>query len=92
MMTLDELKTALTERQEMQRIIDDAKAIMDARTDAIKAHMTEAGVDELSAGPFRVTWKYNKPSTVADVEKLKAAGLFDLYSKVQKPARPFKVN
>ena len=91
MMTMDELKAALEERQEMQRIIDDAQAVLDARTDEIKAHMTEASIDEFTAGPYKVTWKFNAPRIVADVDKLKAAGLFDQYSKAQKPARPFNV-
>lgn len=91
MMNLEELKAALEERQEMQRIIDEAHAVLEARTDEIKAHMTEAGLDELTAGVFKVTWKYSKPSPVADVAKLKAAGLFEMYSKEQKPSRPFRV-
>lgn len=91
MMNLDELKTILTERQELQRMLDETAAAIDAISDKVKAHMTEAGLDELTAGPFKVTWKYTKPSITADVAKLKAAGLFELYSKEGKPSRPFKV-
>ena len=91
MMTMESLRAALDERQEMQRIIDEAQAVLDARTAEIKDHMVAAGIDELTAGPYRVTWKYSKPRTVPDTEKLKAAGLFELYSKEQAPARPFRV-
>lgn len=90
-LTTAEIIEKLTERQELQRIIDEATAAMDAITAEIKEHMAAEGVDELNAGPFRATWKYSKPRTVADVEKMKAAGIFDAFSKEQAPARPFRV-
>jgi hypothetical protein len=91
MLNYEQLLAAITERQEMQRIIDDASAVLDARTEEIKAYMTEAGKDEMSVGPFRIIWKENKPRIVADVDAMKADGIFDKYCKAQKAARPFKV-
>ena len=91
-MTREELRKALEERQEMQRIIDEAQKVVDARTAEIKDHMTAAGIDEFAEGPYKVTWKYSKPRTVPDADALRAAGLFDQYSKQQAPARPFRVN
>lgn len=90
MMTNDELKTALEERQELVRIMDEAKTRVEQLTDQIKEHM---GDDELLiVGPYKVTWKYSKARTIADEEAMKAAGIFDRFSKQQKPARPFKVS
>ena len=37
MLNYEQLLQAITERQEMQRIIDDASAVMDARTDELQA-------------------------------------------------------
>ena len=91
MMTHEQIIAALEEYQEMKRMKEDAEAAMQARADEIKAHMTEAGLDKLSEGPYKVTWTWNKPQTVPDVEKMKAAGIFDAFSKTNKPARPFKV-
>ena len=91
MMTSEQLKKALEERQEMQRLIDEATKTLDARTDEIKAYMTEAGLDCFDVGPFKVTWRYSKPRTVADVDAMKAAGIFEQYSKTQAPSRPFRV-
>ena len=91
MMTHEQLISALEDYQEMKRLMEDAKAAMEARAEEIKAHMTEAGLDKLSEGPYKVTWTWNKPQTVADVEKMKAAGIFEAFSKQNKPARPFKV-
>lgn len=91
MMTRNELISAITDYQEMKRMKEEAEAAMQARADEIKAHMTEAGLDTLSEGPYKVTWKYSSPQTVPDVEKMKAAGIFDAFSKQNKPARPFRV-
>ena len=86
-MTNPELIALLTERQELARIIDEAKARMDTLTDQVKDHM---GTDtSLTVGPFRVTWK-DVTRTVADVDALKAAGLYEKFSK-QQVTRPFKV-
>lgn len=86
-MTNTELIAALTERQELNRIIDEAKARMDELTDDIKAHMGDE--TSLIVGPYKVTWK-PVTRTVADVDALKAAGLYPQYSKPQ-VTRPFKV-
>ena len=88
-MTNDELIQALEERQEMARIMDEAKAAMDAITDKIKAHMGDETL--LIVGPYKVTWKYSKPRIVADEDAMRAAGIFDRFSKEQKPQRPFRV-
>jgi len=86
-MTNPELMQALTERQELVRIMDEAKARIDELTDALKAHM---GVEtSLIIGPYKVTWK-DVVRTVADVDAMKAAGIYPDFSK-QQVTRPFKV-
>ena len=86
-MTNSEKIAILTERQELARIIDEAKARMETLTDAIKADMGDETL--LIVGPYKVTWK-EQVRSVADTDALKAAGIFDKFSKVQ-VTRPFKV-
>ena len=90
MMTNEQLREALTERQELVRIMDEAKARIDQITDQIKDHMGDDTL--LIVGPYKVSWKFSKPRTVADEEAMKAAGVWEQYSKQQAPARPFRVS
>ena len=86
-MTNSELIAILTERQELTRIIDEAKARIETLTDDVKEFMGDD--TSLIVGPFRVTWK-EVTRTVADVDALKAAGIYGKFSK-QQVTRPFKV-
>ena len=86
-MTNSELIAILTERQELVRIMDEAKKQVEALTAQVKGHMEDE--TSLIAGPYKVTWK-DVTKTVADVDALKAAGLYDKFSK-QQVTRPFKV-
>ena len=86
-MTNSELIAILTERQELVRIMDEAKKQVEALTAQVKDHMGDE--TSLIVGPYKVTWK-DVTKTVADVDALKAAGLYDKYSK-QQTTRPFKV-
>ena len=42
--------------KELQQLIDEAAAEMDAHKDAIKAHMAAQGVDELTVDVFKVRY------------------------------------
>lgn len=86
-MTNSELIAILTERQELVRIMDEAKTRIEALTGQVKDHMGDE--TSLIVGPYKVTWK-DVTKTVADVDALKAAGLYDKFSK-QQITRPFKV-
>lgn len=86
-MTNSELIAILTERQELVRIMDEAKEKIEALTAQVKGHMGDE--TSLIVGPYKVTWK-GVTKTVADVDALKAAGLYDKFSK-QQITRPFKV-
>ena len=86
-MTNSELIAILTERQELVRIMDEAKKQVEVLTAQVKDHMGDE--TSLIVGPYKVTWK-DVTKTVADVDALKAAGLYDKFSK-QQVTRPFKV-
>ena len=86
-MTNSELIAVLTERQELVRIMDEAKKQIEDLTNRVKDHM--GSETSLIVGPYKVTWK-DVTKTVADVDALKSAGLYDRFSK-QQVTRPFKV-
>ena len=56
-MATNEIISKLNELSELRRMADELKAEIEAIQDAIKAHMTEADTDTITAGAFKVTWK-----------------------------------
>lgn len=52
-----DLEKKLTSLQELRRMQEEIAAEIEATQDEIKAHMTAAGVDSLTAGAFKVTWQ-----------------------------------
>ena len=56
-MATNEIITKLNELSELRRLADELNAEIEAIQDAIKAHMTEADTDTITAGAFKVTWK-----------------------------------
>lgn len=71
-MTSEKLKEALKAYKEYQRLAEELAAEMDGIKDEIKAELTRRGVDELTAGEYRVTWKA-VTSTRVDTAALKMA-------------------
>ena len=55
-MATNEIITKLTELAELRRMAEELNAEIDAIQDAIKAHITEADTDTITAGAFKVTW------------------------------------
>lgn len=55
-MSTSEITAAVATIREYTRIQEEAAAIIEAAKDAIKAHMTAAGLEELSGNDFHVTW------------------------------------
>ena len=53
----NELIAKLNELTELRRMAEELNAEIEGVQDAIKAHMTEADTDTITAGAFRVTWK-----------------------------------
>lgn len=49
--------TAVTELQELKRMQEELAAEIEARQDAIKAHMNAENVDTIHIDGFRVSWK-----------------------------------
>ena len=62
-MSQQELTSTVAELQELRRMQEELDAEIAALQDRVKAHMGDAR--ELTAGPFRVTWK---PVTTARVD------------------------
>ena len=56
-MATNEIISKLNELSELRRLADELNAEIEAIQDAIKAHMTEADTDTITAGAFKVTWK-----------------------------------
>ena len=56
-MATNEIISKLNELSELRRMADELNAEIEAIQDAIKAHMTEADTDTITAGSFKVTWK-----------------------------------
>ena len=56
-MATNEIIRKLNELSELRRMADELHAEIEAIQDEIKAHMTEADTDTLTAGAFKVTWK-----------------------------------
>ena len=56
-MATNEIISKLNELSELRRMADELNSEIEAIQDAIKAHMTEADTDTITAGAFKVTWK-----------------------------------
>ena len=56
-MATNEIISKLNELSELRRMADELNAEIEAIQDAIKAHMTKADTDTITAGAFKVTWK-----------------------------------
>lgn len=71
-MSQNEIVTTVEELQELRRMQEDLEAEIAALQDRIKAHMDASGVDQMTAGAFKVSWKEVKSSRV-DTAALKKA-------------------
>lgn len=56
-MSTNELQAQVQELRELRRLAAEVEAEMETITDAIKAHMTAQGVEELTGSDFKVSWK-----------------------------------
>ena len=56
-MATTELITKLNELTELRKMAEDLNAEIEAIQEEIKAHMTEADTDTITAGAYKVTWK-----------------------------------
>lgn len=71
-MSQNEIITTVEELRELRRMQEDLEAEIAALQDRIKAHMDASGVDQMTAGAFKVSWKEVKSSRV-DTAALKKA-------------------
>ena len=71
-MSNTEIQSKVNELRELRRMADELTAEIESIQDAIKAHMTASGVDSLTAGAFKVTWK-EVTTTRVDAAALKKA-------------------
>ena len=69
-MSTHEIEAKCRELRELQALIEEAQAEVDAIRDALKAAM--GGAEEMRAGEYKLTWKTVK-SVKLDVSALKAA-------------------
>lgn len=71
-MSEQNLREAIKNYKELQRLAEDLEQEMEAVKDAIKAELTRQGVDELTAGEYRVRWAAVKSSRL-DTNALRKA-------------------
>ena len=91
-MATNELITKLNELTELRKMAEDLNAEIEAIQEAIKAHMTEADTDTLTAGQYKVSWK-PVTSTRIDTTALKKAmpEIAEQFTK-QTKSRRFAIN
>ena len=91
MKTEKELFDALSKRAEYLRMRDELDAIIDALTDDVKAEMKLRDAVELTAGPFRVTWKpVSRVMLDSTALKKSAPDVWQKYAR-ESISRPFNV-
>ena len=56
-MSIREIEAKAKELRELKRMAEELSAEITAIEDEIKAHMTAANADTLTAGEYRITWK-----------------------------------
>ncbi len=81
-MSKKELCSQIKNLRELTRMADELNAEIEAAKDAIKALMTEQGVDTLTGDDFKVTWK-SVQSSRFDSKKFKAdhADIYAQYTR-----------
>lgn len=78
-MSRTERASKVKKLRELRRMADELEAEIEALQDAIKAQMTQEGVDTLAGDDYRVTWK-NVVSSRFDSKAFKVA-MPDLYAR-----------
>lgn len=61
-MSVNELEMKVRELRQLQALIEEAEAEVEAIKDAIKAHMGDS--EELRSGEYKITWKAVKSSRI----------------------------
>lgn len=81
-MSNTELSATIHELRELRRMADELAAEIETLTDAVKEHMTAAGVDTLAGTDYKVTWR-DVSSRRLDSTALKRdhAELYSQYSR-----------
>ena len=87
-MSANELTTKVRELKELKAMADELSAEITAIEDAIKATMTERGVDELTVDVYKIRWSTVK-STRFDSTGFKKAmpELYDRFTKTTESRR-----
>ena len=87
-MSIYELDTKVQELRELQSMIDELTAQVEAIKNAIKAKMVDEGTEELAGNGWRATW-HTVTSSRLDTKKLKAdhPDLYTEYSKASTVCR-----
>lgn len=56
-MSINELSIKVNDLRELRRMADELAAEIESVQDAIKDHMTAAGVDTIAGTDYKITWK-----------------------------------
>lgn len=81
-MSMNEMEAKVNELRELRKLAEEVAAEIAALEDDLKAHMTDAGTDELHGPSFKITWKEVTTSRL-DGKALKVAApeLWQRFSK-----------
>lgn len=71
-MSEQSLKEAIKNYKELQRLAEDLESEIEAVKDTMKAELTRQGVEELTAGEYKVRWTAVKSSRL-DTDALRKA-------------------
>ncbi len=82
-MSVNELSAKIRELKELQQLVEEAEAEMEAIRDELKAHMTEQNAEEITVDVFKVRYTTVQSSRfdTAAFKKTHA----DLYAQYSKP-------
>lgn len=61
-MSINELTAKVNDLRELRRMADELAAEIESVQDAIKEHMTAAGVDQITGTDYKISWKEIKSS------------------------------
>lgn len=56
-MSINELSIKVNDLRDLRRMADELAAEIESVQDAIKEHMTAAGVDQITGTDYKITWK-----------------------------------
>lgn len=80
---LENAKNLAQQIHEYKKKIDEMTKASKKLEQQLKDYMSSNAINEMESGPLLVTLKQYPETYIADTDALKAAGIFDKYSKIK---------